>query len=90
MNIYQKQIELLEKQKNQEDIKKKYKIEDENIIVKETSNMPKFLIKTLFVIVQVFASILIVLLASVGAICIFYEPIREMFIKLAFSAISLM
>lgn len=64
-------------EKQQNELKRKHKIEEKNIIVVEKSNMTKFLIRTIGNIVRISATILILVLASIGLTTLLYPQIRN-------------
>lgn len=66
---------LLDEQ-NQDELRKKHGIEDENVRVVEKSSLIKFLIRTLGRIIRIMASIVFVLLVAVGVIALIYPQPR--------------
>lgn len=64
-------------EKQQKELKRKYNIDDENVIIKERSGLIKFIIKTASSILRVTAAIIIYALAAVGLISLIYPNIRE-------------
>ena len=64
-------------EKQQNELKRKHKIEEKNIIVVEKSNMTKFLIRTIGNIVRISATILILVFASIGLTTLLYPQIRN-------------
>lgn len=87
MSIYDKKLELIKEQQKQEKLREKYGIE-EKVIVKETSNMGKFLIKTGAIAIRVIASIVIVILAAIGLIALAYPEIRSEVIDVVSNAFA--
>lgn len=53
-------------EKQQKELKRKHRIDEKNVIVVEKSNMTKFLIRTIGNVVRISATILILILASIG------------------------
>lgn len=63
----------------QELLKKKHNISDENVKVVEKSNMVEFTVNTFIRLVKLIATILIILLATLGAMSLIYpEPRADM------------
>ncbi len=80
MNIYERKAELMRERKVQEALRDKYGIE-ENVVVKETSNMGKYLIKVSGIVIRVSVSIVIAILTATGVTTLAYPQIRsELFI----------
>lgn len=65
------------KQQEQKRLHTKHDIEDENVIVVEKSNMVKFSIKSLGVIIRSGATIILLCLAAIGLLCIIYPETRQ-------------
>ena len=74
----------------QKRIKKEHRIEDENVVVVEKSNMAKFTVKTFIRLVKICAAILIFALATVGAMCLIYPATRMGFFSIFDGTISQM
>lgn len=86
--MYKNQLgDAIKEASHQEELRKKYKVEDKNIKVVEKNNMVKFLIRTFFLIIKILSSILLVTLASIGATAIYYESTREELIKIFYTLI---
>lgn len=64
-------------EKQQNELKRKHRIEEKNVIVVEKSNMTKFLIRTIGNVVRISTTILILLLASIGLTTLLYPQIRN-------------
>ncbi len=64
------------RQKQQERLHKKHSIADESIVVVEKSNMIKFSINSFVKLIQFMATVLLVILAVIGLICIIFEETR--------------
>lgn len=64
-------------EKQQNELKRKHRIEEKNVIVVEKSNMTKFLIRTIENVVRISTTILILLLASIGLTTLLYPQIRN-------------
>ena len=86
--MYKNQLgDAIKEASHQEELRKKYKVEDKNIKVVEKNNMVKFLIRTFFLLIKILSSILLVTLASIGATAIYYESTREEIIKIFYTLI---
>lgn len=86
--MYKNQLgDAIKEASHQEELRKKYKVEDKNIKVVEKNNMVKFLIRTFFLLIKILSSILFVTLASIGATAIYYESTREELIKIFYTLI---
>ncbi len=86
--MYKNQLgDAIKEASHQEELRKKYKVEDKNIKVVEKNNMVKFLIRTFFLLIKILSSILLVTLASIGATAIYYESTREELIKIFYTLI---
>lgn len=64
-------------EKQQKELKRKHRIDEKNVIVVEKSNMTKFLIRTIGNVVRISATILILILASIGLTTLLYPQIRN-------------
>ena len=64
-------------EKQQNELKRKHRIEEKNVIVVEKSNMTKFLIRTIGNVVRISTTILILLLASIGLTTLLYPQTRN-------------
>ena len=65
-------------------IKQKHHITDENVVVVEKSNTLKFIIRVLVLFLKTAAWIILIILAAVGILCLIYpETITELFRILA-------
>lgn len=62
-------------EKQQKELKRKHRIDEKNVIVVEKSNMTKFLIRTIGNVVRISATILILILASIGLTTLLYPQI---------------
>ena len=58
-------------------IRKKYKITDENVVVVEKNNIFKFIVRIVLLTVKTAAWILLILLAAIGIICLIYPETRS-------------
>lgn len=86
--MYKNQLgDAIKEASHQEELRKKYKVEDKNIKVVEKNNMVKFFIRTFFLLIKILSSILLVTLASIGATAIYYESTREELIKIFYTLI---
>lgn len=66
----------------QQKLHARHNIEDENVIVVEKSNMIKFSVKTISSLLRVAATILILVLATVGLLCLVYPDTREQMVNI--------
>ena len=62
---------------NENRIKQKHHITDENIVVVEKSNTLKFLIRITVLLLKTAAWILLIILAAVGILCLVYPETRR-------------
>lgn len=86
--MYKNQLgDAIKEASHQEELRKKYKVDDKNIKVVEKNNMVKFFIRTFFLLIKILSSILLVTLASIGATAIYYESTREELIKIFYTLI---
>lgn len=76
MNIYERKTELMRDRKEQEALRDKYGLE-ENVVVKETSNMGKFLIRVSGIVIRILVTILIAILTAIGITTLAYPQIRS-------------
>lgn len=70
----------------QEALKDKYGITEEKVVIKETSNTGKFLIRLLVNFVHIICVILILILAAIGIITLIYPENRQLFIDTLYAA----
>ena len=68
--------EELEKEQEQKRLREKHHVEDEQVLVVETSNMGKFLIRTMGRLLHFLAAILLLGLAAMGALAVLYPNVR--------------
>lgn len=68
--------------KKQNHLHKKHMIEDENIVVVEKNNIIKFSITSMVGLLRFTASVVLVILASIGLLCIIFEETRLPLINL--------
>lgn len=67
------------KKQEQKRLHTKHDIEDENVIIVEKSNMVKFSVKSLGVVLRSSATIILLCLAAIGLLCIVYPETRRPF-----------
>ena len=79
MDIYENKSKLIKERDKQAQLREKYDIE-EKVIVKETSNMTKFLIRTCGWVIRTIATILLWCLAAIGIITLIYPENRKILI----------
>lgn len=60
-------------QEHQEDLKKQYDINDENVIVVEKRHLLKFTVHTLSSLIKVIAAAVLFILAGIGLLCLYYS-----------------
>ena len=63
-------------QKKQNRLRKKHMIEDQNVVIVEKNNMIKFSITSIVGLIRLAASIMLVILASIGLICLIFDETR--------------
>lgn len=87
--MYKNQLgDAIKEVEHQEELHKKYNVEDKNVKIVEKNNMAKFLIKTGILLIKVTASILLVTLASIGLTALYYEQTRSELIKIFLMVIN--
>lgn len=69
-------------QKKQNHLHKKHMIEDENIVVVEKNNIIKFSLTSMVGLIRFVASVVLVILASIGLLCIIFDETRMPLINL--------
>ena len=69
--------ENIERQAQQEKLREKHNIEDENMVVVEKSNMAKFSVNTFIRLIKFFAAVIIVCLAVIGLTALVFPETRE-------------
>ncbi len=69
--------ENIERQAQQEKLREKHNIKDENTVVVEKSNMAKFSVNTFIRLVKFFAAVIIVCLAVIGLTALVFPETRE-------------
>jgi len=69
--------ENIERQAQQEKLREKHNIKDENTVVVEKSNMAKFSVNTFIRLVKFFAAVIIVCLAVIGLTALVFPDTRE-------------
>lgn len=74
--------ETIAEKKRQEDLRKRYKIEKENVVVVEKNNVIKTIALLTGRLVRITASVLIAILAGIGLIAIFYETPRNEILRM--------
>ena len=78
-NLKKKVLEERGFQEKQSELKEKYDIADEEIVVVEKSNTLKFLIRSLASLIRITATIVLITLAFIGLVAIVYpEPRNEL------------
>ncbi len=69
--------ENIERQAQQEKLREKHNIKDENTVVVEKSNMAKFSVNAFIRLVKFFAAVIIVCLAVIGLTALVFPETRE-------------
>lgn len=65
-----------EGQQKQEDLRKKYQVDDKEVMIVEKNNMIKFFIRVIGGVIRIAATIIILLLAAIGLLTLLYPEIR--------------
>lgn len=65
----------IKEKKKQDQLHEKYQI-NENLVVVEKSNMVKFLIRTILLLIRTIAAILVIILAVIGLLSLIYPEAR--------------
>jgi len=86
-SIYSRKRQMIRERKEQEALKEKYDIE-EDVIIKETDNMGKFLIRTSSSIIRLLANIILAILAAIGITALAYPTVRQELISVVTAAIE--
>lgn len=76
MDIYEKKSQMRKERQEQEELRKKYDIKEE-VVVKETSNMGKFMIKSIGGVIRIIATVAVLILAAIGIITLIYPESRQ-------------
>lgn len=69
--------ETARQQEQQRRLHTKHNIEDENVVVVEKSNMVKFSIKSMGVVIRTGATMVLLCLAAIGLLCLIYPETRQ-------------
>lgn len=85
MGKYKKELvsKIVEEKKffeEQEKLKEKHGIADEDVVIVEKDNMIKFFVRVIGKVLRMVATISILILAVIGLFTLFYPEIREPFI----------
>ncbi len=74
------------KKQEQKRLHTKHDIEDEDVIIVEKSNMVKFSVKSLGVVIRSSATMILLCLAAIGLLCIVYpetrHPLQEVVVQI--------
>ncbi len=71
------------KQQNEENrIKEKHRITDENVVVVEKANTLRFIIRITVLLLKTAAWITLIILAAVGILCLIYPETRTEFFRI--------
>lgn len=71
-----------EKEKEQQKLHTKHKIEDENVVIVEKNNLISFSVKSIAAFVHMAAGIVILILAAIGLLCLVYPDTRKEFMEI--------
>lgn len=71
-----------EKEKEQQKLHIKHKIEDKNVVIVEKNNLISFSVKSIAAFVHMAAGITILILAAIGLLCLVYPDTRKEFIEI--------
>lgn len=69
-----------EEQQKQEGLRKKYKVDDKEVMIVEKNNMIKFFLHVFYGTIRIAATITILLLAAIGLLTLLYPEIRTEFL----------
>ncbi len=69
-----------EEQQKQEDLRKKYKVDNKEVMIVEKNNMIKFFLRVFYGTIRIAATIIILLLAAIGLLSLLYPEIRTEFL----------
>lgn len=86
MDIYEKKAQMRKERQEQEALRDKYGITEEKVVIKETSNTGKFLIRLWVNFVRIICVILLLILAAIGIITLIYPENRQLFIDTLYAA----
>lgn len=65
-----------ERRREQEKLRKKHQVSDEEVLIVEKTNMVKFLVRCMARLIQITARIILFVLAAVGVIALLYPDVR--------------
>ncbi len=78
--------ETARQQEQQRRLHTKHNIEDENVVVVEKSNMVKFSIKSMGVVIRTGATMVLLCLAAIGLLCLVYpetsQPLQAVIVQI--------
>lgn len=74
--------ETIAEKKRQENLRRRYDIEKENVVIVEKNNIIKTVASIIGRLVRITASVLIAILAGIGLIAIFYETPRNEILRM--------
>ena len=84
-------VEKIKQEEEQEEkLREKHGIEDENVVVVEKFSMTKFLVRTFVIFVKTTVSIAILVLASLGLIAVIYEEPRTQLFEIIQSGFNML
>lgn len=78
MGLYDNKRKMMQEREQQGKLREKYGIE-EKVVVKETGNMVKFLMKSAAGLIRAASLILLLLLAAAGLTTLLYPELRNLF-----------
>lgn len=87
MGLYDNKRKMMQEREQQGKLREKYGIE-EKVVVKETGNMVKFLVRSAAGLIRIASLILLLLLAAAGLTTMLYPQLRQLFFLTASDAFS--
>lgn len=72
-------------EEKQNDLKEKYNINAQDVIIVEKNNVVKFLVKVMISVIKTVATISILVLAAIGLLTVIYPEVRNPFVELLVS-----
>lgn len=87
MGLYDNKRKMMQEREQQGKLREKYGIE-EKVVVKETGNMVKFLVRSAAGLIRIASLILLLLLAAAGLTTMLYPQLRQLFFLTVSEAFS--
>lgn len=72
-------------EEKQNDLKEKYNIDAQNVIIVEKNHVVKFFVKVMISFIKTVATISILVLAAIGLLTVVYPEVRNPFVELLVS-----